>query len=296
MFFRCDIITKSESTSKFLQNLSDEYIILLKHDFIKKSQFEFLESKKMSIKNGEYIVCLDFAENYTCIVQDAIQSHHWATQQATLHPYTIYYKKNGKLEHLNFVAISEYVNHDASCVNLFNEKMIAHLTSIFGKNNVKKIYYFSDGAGSQYKNKYNFINLAYHKKDFGVHAEWHFFATSHGKGPCDGLGGTVKRLALKASKQKIPGSARNDRLSTPEKLFNWAIQAFKSIQFCFLKNTEHVNHEKKLSSRYSKAITITNTRQYHCFIPKSNVKIACKKFSSDKSSILSPIAKTATLT
>ena len=29
--------------------------------------------------------------------------------------------------------------------------------------------------------------------------EWHFFCHSHGKGPCDGLGGTVKRLATKAS-------------------------------------------------------------------------------------------------
>ena len=29
-----------------------------------------------------------------------------------------------------------------------------------------------------------------------------FLATSHGKGPCDGIGGTVKRLATKASLQR----------------------------------------------------------------------------------------------
>ena len=28
-----------------------------------------------------------------------------------------------------------------------------------------------------------------------------FFPTSHGKGPCDGMGGTAKRLAAKASLQ-----------------------------------------------------------------------------------------------
>ena len=36
-----------------------------------------------------------------------------------------------------------------------------------------------------------------HKADFGIDAEWHFLVTSHGKGPCDGLYGTVKRLAAK---------------------------------------------------------------------------------------------------
>ena len=46
------------------------------------------------------------------------------------------------------------------------------------------------------------LNLCNHESDFGMPAEWHFFATSHGKGPCDGIGGTVKRLATRASLQR----------------------------------------------------------------------------------------------
>ena len=53
------------------------------------------------------------------------------------------------------------------------------------------IIYFSDGAASQYKNRKNFVNLCNHMNDFGIAAEWHFSATSYGKGACDGLGGTV---------------------------------------------------------------------------------------------------------
>ena len=67
---------------------------------------------------------------------------------------------------------------------------------------IKKLIYFSDGAASHYKNYKNFANLCNHKVDFGIDAEWHFFVTSHGKGPCDGLGGTVKRLAAKSSRQR----------------------------------------------------------------------------------------------
>ena len=40
--------------------------------------------------------------------------------------------------------------------------------------------YFSDGSGAQYKNWNNFDSLVRHKEDFGIDAEWHFFATSYG--------------------------------------------------------------------------------------------------------------------
>ena len=73
------------------------------------------------------------------------------------------------------------------------KKLISLLKEKFPE--VVKCYYFSDGAAGQYKNKKNFVNLANHEKDFGVLAEWYFFATNHGKGPCDGVGGTIKRLA-----------------------------------------------------------------------------------------------------
>lgn len=36
-----------------------------------------------------------------------------------------------------------------------------------------------------------------HGEDFGVCAEWHFFATWLGKGPCGGIGEAVNRLAAK---------------------------------------------------------------------------------------------------
>ncbi len=52
---------------------------------------------------------------------------------------------------------------------------------------VKKIHYFTDGCAGQYTNKNNFINLCHHEDDFGLAAEWNFFANSHGKSLCDGI-------------------------------------------------------------------------------------------------------------
>ena len=45
------------------------------------------------------------------------------------------------------------------------------------------------------------INLCIHNTDFNFTVEWHLFATSHGKSPCDRIGGTVNRLVDRSSKQ-----------------------------------------------------------------------------------------------
>ena len=46
-------------------------------------------------------------------------------------------------------------------------------------------------------------NLVYHREDFQLEAEWHFFATPHGKNACHGIGGTVKRETGNASLKAI---------------------------------------------------------------------------------------------
>ena len=86
-------------------------------------------------------------------------------------------------------------------VHLFQKHFIEYLKKQFCSL-PRKFFYASDGAASQYKNRKNFINLCHHEEEFGVAAEWHFSATSHGKGACDGVGGTVKRLAARVSLQR----------------------------------------------------------------------------------------------
>jgi len=46
--------------------------------------------------------------------------------------------------------------------------------------------------------------LCQHEEDFGVAAEWHFSATSHGKRACDGVGGT---FAARDSLSKVYSSS-----------------------------------------------------------------------------------------
>ncbi|CAH0562916.1 unnamed protein product [Brassicogethes aeneus] len=84
---RCDIVQISEKTEKFLEALGNDLYLVLKHDFLSKTQGAYFVEKKSAVCNGEFVVSLDFAENYTFQIQDAIQSHHWSNTQATIHPY-----------------------------------------------------------------------------------------------------------------------------------------------------------------------------------------------------------------
>jgi hypothetical protein len=58
-----------------------------------------------------------------------------------------------------------------------------------------------------------------------------FFATSHGKLPCDGIGGTVKRTVTKASLQRIPGNL----IDNAEKLFDFCNKTIENINFILIK-------------------------------------------------------------
>lgn len=182
---------------EFIEILENKFKDITTHHYIAKMQSQFLRDTKYNLKAEECSLLLDFSENYTFPIQDAIQGYYWENFQATLHLVVAYIRVN-EIKIMSMCIISDHMTHDTDAVAAFQRQIIPYLTS--QNPELKKIIYFSDGSAAQYKNKKNFINLCSHEKDFnGIKAEWHFFATSHGKSPCDGIGGTVKRLVSKAS-------------------------------------------------------------------------------------------------
>lgn len=93
----------------------------------------------------------------------------------------------------------------------------ALLEDLTGRHiNIEVIDVFSDGTSIQFIQKYLFSNLSKWQSAYGVTTDWHFFATSHGKGIIDGIGGTVKRSVWRAVRN---GSAR---ASTPYQFYEVA--------------------------------------------------------------------------
>ena len=58
----------------------------------------------------------------------------------------------------------------------------------------------------------------------------YFFATTHGKGPCDGVGGTIKRLVTRVSLQRLL-----DKQIIPRELYMWASTDLTSIRVAYDK-------------------------------------------------------------
>lgn len=192
-----NFITDEKPALEFLDFICDELEVLLKHHYVTNNQQQYLNNLKRTMRADEIIVWGDFAENYSPAIQDAIQSEYFSHKQITVHPFTIYWRFNDTIYNAGFCVISDCTLHDTNSFYAFQTELLPLLISQFKTCGitVSHINYFSDGCAAQYKNRKNFVNLAHHRGDFGVTAEWNFFATAHGKGPCDALGGTTKRLA-----------------------------------------------------------------------------------------------------
>ena len=151
-------------------------------------------------------------------------------------------------------------------------KMVFHETVAYIKEvnpTITKIIYFLDGCAAQYKNCKHFFNLCHHKNDFSVDSVWNFFATSHSKSPCDGIGGTVKRQTAQASLQRtVP-----DQILYAKDM-KFCEESINGIKFAYTssKATASVESvesvESALVSRFTLAKIFPGTRDYHQFAIK----------------------------
>ena len=166
---------------------------LRRHDFIAKEQSHFCTERKESLQDGEVLVIGDFAENYSFVLEDAAQGYTTGTMLNLLFIHFVsLFQRGWRAEHHSYVAISDCLNHDAVAIHLFQKTFLIEKI-VFP---IKSIIYFSDGAPTQYKNCKKIINLFHHKMDLdGIDTEWHYFCYLAWQGACDGIGGTVKRLA-----------------------------------------------------------------------------------------------------
>lgn len=166
---------------------------------------------------------------------------------------------------------------DTIAVHSFISALVPHLKESLP--HITKLIYFSDGAASQYKNYKNFTNLCHHKSDHGLEAEWNFFATSHGKSHCDGIGGTVKHLVARASLQ----ATTNNHIITPFDMFQWASESIPGVTFLYVSSSDVSDNAAKydLESRFMQASTLSGTRSHHSFRPISESQLRMKRLSAD---------------
>ena len=121
------------------------------------------------------------------------------------------------------------------------------------------------------------LNLCCHEKDFRIHANWTFFATSHGKSPCDGIEVTVNRLTARASLQR----PYSEQILTASQMLLFCQKNIANVRFLYFSKEEMVDVREHLKNIFLSGRTIPGTRGYHFFEPRYTRMIASKRTAED---------------
>lgn len=251
------LVDKAGSLKHLIDELCKEVNFLSKHLFVAEWQYRQFNYISKHIPKSWLVTIADFSENYRCTAQYEIQSAYYNYHQVTVHPMLAYYNCPDCTEVVqeSVVFISDDLDHDPAAVEQFSKCPNAHLRNTRGLNYNHEVQ-FSDGCASQYKSKVSFQNLS----TLDHHFERSFFGSRHGKGPCDALGGIVKKGAETYVKSRR-GTIRN-----ADEMFTFCEAHLKigNGSKCEHKRRAYFYFEKINKGKKSENLkTFKGTRQLH---------------------------------
>ena len=132
-----------------IQELKDKMDKFELHCFIKRVQSEDFQESIKNLKEDVEIVQIDFAENYSLISQDEIQSAHWSHDQVTIFTCCIWlFDKEIK----PVVIVSNDTSHTKYTVWTILKSIFVYLRQI--TNAVTNVKFFSDNCAAQFNNRF----------------------------------------------------------------------------------------------------------------------------------------------
>lgn len=272
---KVDIFAQVQDAFGELQKQLKDFLI---HTFVKRKQSAHM-GQLISDSDGENIVLqVDFSENASIVSQNEIQSAHWGHKQATLFTAHAWIDTDIKK---SIVLVSDNLNHTKHSVYVFMDYIMKELKST--NPGIKMINVFSDGASSQFKQRFLFSNLHTWEQEHNVKIRWNFFATSHGKGVVDGLGGTVKRSVWRQVK------SGQSSVTTAKEYAQVAKQRNPNIHVKFISKEIIQVKVQELDAFWKGILAVPKTHQMHCIIPHGPDKVMVGKTSDAREFFLVPI-------
>ena len=112
-----------------------------------------------------------------------------------------------------------------------------------------------------------FSNLHAWEQDHGFKVKWNFFATSHGKGPVDGLGGSVKRSVWRQVKSGM------SHIGNAKDYASVAKERNPGIYIEYISRDEINDMKTSLDAKWLNVCSVPGTQQLHCIIPNGPDKL-----------------------
>ena len=251
----CNIekVQKNGSIEELLQEIYDQAVDFLDHEFIKLKQSKSSESMikvAMSENSENAVICCDFAEKFKCVQQNAPQSAHYGQTPVSLFTIALYHHGIQSI-----VIASDFEKNTKDTVLAYLQTVMTILPAT-----VKNVDIWSDNAGSQFKNQFIMEGMktleTLHEP---IKIRWNFYAAMHGKSVVDGIGGSVKRWV----RRKI---LNQDLIVKCAQDFVQASEGIKiDVKYLSLHQIKTLNEEIGLSDIVKKSKKIQDIKKNHRF-------------------------------
>ena len=250
---RIEKVVMTDTVDAIFNELKKQLNTFLLHTFVKRNQAASFDSLKKSCDGKSIVLQVDFSENATIAAQKEVQAAHWHHAQATI--FTTHAWINNATN-FSMVVISDDFNHTKYSIFIFMQCIFRSLRAKFPS--IQTVNVFSDGPTSQFKQRFLFSNLHYWEQDHDISIRWNFFATSHGKGVVDGIGGTVKRSVWRHIRSEI------SHITTLQKYSALTKQLCPSIQVEFIAKSEIDQQSAFLDAKWEGVMAVLQTHRLHC--------------------------------
>lgn len=223
------------------------------HSHVNRIQTDYFRDCKNLASDENVTIQIDFAENFAIRNQDEIQAAHFSYDQVTIFTACAWTES----EHRSFVIVSNDLNHDKFAVWEYLNVLLKLLQN--KAPTIKNVHIFSDGCTAQFKNRFILSKLPYLQTIHKLNISWSFFATSHGKGAVDGIGGTVKRSAWNGIK------SRRVQIDSASDFAQYVTKTVKGVNILYVDKEKVDDTRKLLAAEWAKAKKIPNLQNQHHF-------------------------------
>ena len=139
---------------------------------------------KDGLDDADVLLHFDFSENFSCSHQESLQSAYWCQSQVYFHSGSLQQRRRSR------DARTDLTDPTNTTIVVY----IEYLLNIYAVH-CSNILLWSEGPNSQFKNRLMARFMEMSEEKHASNISWNFFATSHGKGAVDGVGGVLKRRA-----------------------------------------------------------------------------------------------------
>lgn len=242
------------------------------HSYVVKIQLRCYDEARKNRREKKLIVVLDFSEKFRPKTQHEIQSGHYSYELVTLLTGAMYFpfgnnfndvmtdqetfevenSEHSESDHenverdeaddeciiekdllenpLTFGIITDCKEQDKFTVFSMIQEIIQ-----YGKTlapHIDEIELWTDGAPTQFKNRYSLATIPLLEKEFELKIKWNFFPTSHGKTIADGVGGNLKNMVDRLI------ATQNIQISSALNFFNVLNTINTPIQLMFVSQDQ----------------------------------------------------------